>query len=172
MNANLTPYIRLFLFLVIQVVLLKRIHIGEGAFNHIHLFLYPLSIMLFPFAFSRTGLLFLAFVSGLLMDFFYNSPGVNAAAATLLAFSRPYLFKILEPRGGYGMSSTPTSHSMGANWFFSYIALATLVYILTFFSLHAFTLVFILQILLKTVFSLVFSLIIMGVYTLMFNPKS
>lgn len=171
MNANIRSIIRLFVFMLIQLILLKRIHIGDGAFNHIHFFLFPLGLMLFPFAFSRTTFLLLAFVFGLTMDFFYDSPGVHAAASVLLAFLRPQIFKWLEPRGGYGMNSAPTSFSMGANWYFSYIVIGTALYIFTFFALHAFSLVYFFQILLKTIFSVIFSMIIMGVYTLVFNPK-
>jgi hypothetical protein len=172
MPSNFPYYFRIFWMLLLQVLLLKRINIGEGAFNHIHFFLFPLAIMLMPFNFSRLGLLLIAFASGLIMDFFYASPGVNAAAAVLLAFSRFWIFRYLEPRGGYAMSSTPTSYSMGANWFFLYISFGTLIYVLTFFSLQAFTFVYIGQIVIKTIFSTLFSLIIMGVYALVINPKT
>jgi hypothetical protein len=172
MTIQLRHIIRLVVFMIIQAVLLKRIYIGEGAFNHIHFFLYPLAIMMMPFNISKVGLLFMAFTSGLVLDFFYDSPGVNAGASVLLAYSRWFLFKVLEPRGGYAMSSSPTSYSMGANWFFSYLAMGTFIYIFAFFNFHAFSFVFLIQVIIKTFFSFIFTMIIMGVYTLIFNPKT
>lgn len=164
--------IRLLVFMFIQVLLLKRIYIGEGAFNHIHFFLFPLAIMMMPFNISKVGLLFIAFFSGLVLDFFYDSPGVNAGASVLLAYSRWFLFRILEPRGGYALSSSPTSSSMGANWFFSYIAMGTFIYIFAFFNFQAFSFVFLFQVIIKTFFSFIFTMIIMGVYALIINPKT
>lgn len=167
------PFIwRLLIFFLAQVLILKRINIGEGAFNHIHFFLFPLAIMMVPLKFSRLGLLFLSFASGILLDFFYGSPGVHAASMVLLAYSREHLFRWLEPRGGYTMSHTPTAYSLGSNWFFSYVSAGMLIYIFCFYNLQAFTLSYIVPILLKTVFSLIFTLVLVGIITIIFNPKS
>jgi hypothetical protein len=173
MNREVTyNVVRTFLFMLIQVVLLKRLNIDSGLFVHIHLFFYPLALMMFPFQISRALLLLFAFLMGLVLDIFYDSPGVHAGSSVLLVFLRDTFTKWLEPRGGYQVNAVPVPAHMGNTWFFSYAAMGMGLYIFTFFSLQAFSPVFILSVIIKSLFSFTFSMTVIAVYTLIFNPKS
>jgi len=171
-ELTLKNIIRFITFIIIQVVILKRIQLGAPGFNLIHLFLYPLAILLLPINANRILVLFLSFFSGLLVDLFYDSPGVHAASATLLGYIRHFSFKWLEPRGGYGTAVLPTMEHLGSTWVISYVSIGMAVYISCYFSLQAFSIVFFFTILGKSVFSFLMSMIIVLVYLFVFQPKS
>lgn len=169
MNEIRTKHIiRFILFIGLQVLVFKRIQIPD--FTLLHIIFYPLAILLLPFKTHRAAVLFIGFFTGLIVDLFYDSPGINAFCGTLLAYLRPYLHKSLEPRGGYAVNSSPTLNSLGNTWILTYTAIGMGIYILFYFSLHAFTFYFIFSILLKSIISFIVSMIVVWVYIFVFNP--
>lgn len=86
---------RFILFILVQVYVLNKI-------PHLHRFispyLYYLFILWLPFSVSRQWLLILGFFTGLTLDYFSNTPGLHAAACTLIAYVRPFLINILTPK--------------------------------------------------------------------------
>jgi cell shape-determining protein MreD len=74
-------------------------------FNHIHLFgyatayIYLLFILKMPRFASRNKQMMWAFALGLIVDMFGNTPGINTAAATTLAFMRKYILAMFVPNG-------------------------------------------------------------------------
>lgn len=86
---------RFILFILVQVYVLNKI-------PHLHRFispyLYYLFILWLPFSVSRQWLLILGFFTGLTLDYFSNTPGLHAAACTLIAYVRPFLISILTPK--------------------------------------------------------------------------
>mgnify|MGYP002624953580 CR=1 FL=1 len=128
---------RLFLFLVfvlVQVLVL----------NHIHLFgcatplLYIYFIILFPRNYPRWALLLWAFVTGLTVDIFSNTPGMAAASLTLTAFLRPFLLNLFVTRESAD-NLQPGIRSLGPVKFASFSAILTLTHCLSFFTLEAFS---------------------------------
>jgi hypothetical protein len=113
----------------------------------------------------------MAFVLGIAVDMFYDSPGLHASALVLLAYIRKYILKFLEPVDGYSIESTPTIRKYGFNWFLIYSSLLMFIHLFVFFSLEAFSFVYFFDIILKTIFSFIFSQIIIIVYVLILNPK-
>lgn len=67
--------------------------------------------------------LVLGFGTGLLMDIFYDTGGVHAAAAVLLCYLRPWVLRLLTPRDGYETQDSVNVHQMGGQWFVVYMAL-------------------------------------------------
>jgi hypothetical protein len=61
-------------------------------------YLYFLFILWLPFSVSRQGLLILGFLTGLTLDYFTMTPGLHAAACTLVAYVRPFIINILTPK--------------------------------------------------------------------------
>lgn len=47
---------------------------------------------------DHNALMVLAFLIGLVVDIFSNTPGVNAGASVLVAFMRPSLLRLFSPR--------------------------------------------------------------------------
>lgn len=95
MNDLVKNIIRFIVFLAIQVYVLNKI-------PHLHRFitpyLYYLFILWLPFSISRQWLLVTGFLTGLTLDYFTNTPGLHAAACTLIAYIRPFIINILTPK--------------------------------------------------------------------------
>ena len=87
--------IRFFIFILVQVYVLNKV-------PHLHQFIVPYLYFLFllwlPFSISRIGLLVIAFITGLTLDFFTMTPGLHAAACLLMAYVRPFVINILTPK--------------------------------------------------------------------------
>ena len=77
-------------FVLIQVLILNNIHFMRIATP----FLYLYIILKLPVGESRSGQLFLAFLAGLLVDIFSNTPGMHAFACTLAGFCREGLIQM------------------------------------------------------------------------------
>jgi hypothetical protein len=60
--------------------------------------LYYLFILWLPFSLNRLSLLLIAFVTGLTLDYFTQTPGLHAAACVLIAYVRPFIISILIPK--------------------------------------------------------------------------
>lgn len=86
---------RLVIFILVQVYVLNKI-------PHLHRYVVPILYFLFilwlPFSLSRPGLLIAGFGTGLLIDYFTNTPGLHAAACVLIAYARPFIITILLPK--------------------------------------------------------------------------
>ena len=80
--------------------------------------------------------LVLGFVTGLLMDMFYDTGGVHAAAAVLLCYLRPWVLRLLTPRDGYEAQDSVNVHQMGGQWFVVYMVLLVGLHHLAFFLLE------------------------------------
>jgi hypothetical protein len=84
------------LYMILQVLILRNIVL----FNYSFCFVYVAAIILLPTEVNRTFLLFLGFASGLLVDVFYNTLGMHAAATLLVAYLRPFWIQLqLETKG-------------------------------------------------------------------------
>ena len=169
-NAIITNAARFLALLLLQGLVLKRISLGWDGILYFNVLLYPLFIMLLPFRTPRTAQLLLAFALGLLLDFFYDSPGVHASAGVFTAYIRPLVLRRIAPRDGYNINHSPTARRLGWTWFITYASIMLTAHLFFYFSVEAFTFVYLGMILLKTLFSfilsMVFILMVMGV----FNP--
>jgi hypothetical protein len=116
--------IRLAVFIVLQVYLLNQI-------PHLHRFIVPyiyyLFILWLPFTFSRMGLMFVAFITGITLDAFTNSPGLHAAACVLIAYLRPFVIGVLTPKDTSEFNyREPSPRSMGWTPYLVYVLILTL----------------------------------------------
>lgn len=87
LRSSTIKYITLFIILVlVQVLVLNRISL----FGYGIPFVYIYFILKLPLGCNRSLTSFLGFLIGFTIDLFCNTPGLNAAAATLIGFiSRP-----------------------------------------------------------------------------------
>jgi len=162
--------IRALFVLAFQLVLLKRIDITFGGFNYIHFSIYPVIIALLPFKTNKTLVVLLGFLIGLVVDLFYDSLGVHAAAATFTAYARFYILMLLAPAEGYGKEGL-TAYAYGFVWFVSYLAALLFIHLLVLYSIEAFSFVYFSEIILRTIFSFIASLFLLILGLLIFNPK-
>ncbi len=158
------------IILVIQLLLLKRIDITFGDFNYIHFTIYPIIFALLPYKTNRTALIPIGFAIGLIVDLFYDSLGVHAAASTFICYFRFYILNLLSPAEGYGKEHL-TAFRHGLPWFLSYLSALLFIHLLLLYSLEAFSFVYFNEIILRTIFSFIASLFVLMLGTLIFNPK-
>lgn len=117
---------RVVLFVVLillQVLILNNIHIyGYGT-----PFLYIFFVLIYSSGTGKNILMLWAFSMGLIIDIFSNTPGINAASATLMAFVRnPILnsFTLHDENETFD----PGMSSMGISSFIKYVISVTLVF--------------------------------------------
>ena len=80
----------------------------------------------------------MAFLLGLIVDVFSNTPGVNAGASVLLAFMRPGLLQLFSPRGEYD-NFEPGIYTLGFWAFVRYIVVLVFIHHATLFILEEFS---------------------------------
>ncbi len=163
--------IRFVILLLLQVFLFKQLAFGFGGTDYFVVFIYPLFILLLPLRITQPLVILLSFALGLLIDLFYATGGLHAAAATFTAWVRPFIVKQLAPREGYSPKAKPTKHDLGDGWFLRYAALMMAIHTFVFFSVQAFTPVYILSIIGKTIGSWLISMVFLLVSVYVFNPK-
>ncbi len=166
--SNVSRFILLVLF---QVLILRRLSLEWSNFPYLNILIYPLFLLLLPLGMPRWSQFLLAFVLGLLVDLFYDSPGVHASASVFTIYFRPYVLNWLEPRGGYNVNHSPTKERMGFSWFLRYAGVLMLGHCLFYFAVDAFTPVLWQSILLKTALGYVFSMATILIITFIFNPQ-
>lgn len=103
-------------------------------------YFYILFILLLPFEIPNILLFVLAFILGITIDAFYDTPGLHAAACVLLAFVRVLFISITVQKEGFDNEPEPTLSIMGFRWFFTYAVVLTLVHHFFLFNLEAFSL--------------------------------
>lgn len=128
---NLFSYILLIIFLgVVQILFLKNLALFGVAF----VFIYLLAILILSISIKTTSTLLIAFLLGLMVDVFYETIGMHAAAATMLAFARSLWLRVISPNGGYVDIEEPTVNEMGLVWFLTYSFPLIFIYSLVFFT--------------------------------------
>lgn len=170
-KAVVNNAVRFIVSLVLQVFIFKYISLSWGDFDYIHFVIYPIFILLLPLNTPKVFAIFLAFLLGFSVDVFYDSLGVHASAAVLIAYIRPLILRILEPHQGYNIVISPSKFNLGFNWFFTYAAILLFVYLFVYFSVEAFSFVYIFDILLRTIFSFIFSFLVILLHQLIFKTR-
>lgn len=128
---NLLSYLLLIIFLgVVQILFLKNLALFGVAF----VFIYLLGILVLPISIKTSRLLLISFILGFSVDVFYETIGMHAAAATLLAFVRPLWLRAISPTGGYVDTEEPSLNEMGLIWFLTYSFPLIFLYSLVFFT--------------------------------------
>lgn len=108
---------------LIQVLVLNQMHI----YGYATPFFYIYFILKFNSRTSRNSLMLWAFAIGLTVDMFSNTPGMNAAAATCLAFLRNPLLRLVTLRD-MDEDFRPSVKSLGLSSFFRYTLLASILF--------------------------------------------
>lgn len=127
--------LRFIVLVFIQVFLLKNI----ALYNLATPYFYILFILLLPFETPNILLFILAFLMGLTIDAFYDTPGLHAAACSLLAFVRILFISITVQKEGFDNEPEPTLSIMGFRWFFTYTLVLTMFHHFFLLSLEVFS---------------------------------
>ena len=137
MTKNTLIRFRNFVLLVlVQVLIFSRIHL----FGYATACIYIIFIIKLPRHTTRNELLVWSFLFGLFVDMFCNTPGVNAAAATLLGFIRNPLLSVFTQKG-LADDFVPGVRSLKWNRYLVYSLLCIAIFFTTLFVLESFTVV-------------------------------
>src|ERR1700674_821967 len=97
MSSLVKNTIRFIFFILLQALVLHKIPFLHKSITP---YLYYLYIIWLPFNMSRGLLMLVAFLFGLSLDYFLDTPGLHAAACTLIAYLKPFLVNLLIPQEG------------------------------------------------------------------------
>lgn len=104
------------MFLFLQILIFQNLVLYDTAFC----FFYVGFLLFLSFDIDHVAFLILALVTGIAVDIFNDSLGINAAACLALAFVRPFWLSVVTPRTGYESINTPNVKILGFQWFLSY----------------------------------------------------
>ncbi|MGL4596185.1 MAG: rod shape-determining protein MreD [Bacteroidia bacterium] len=135
LNEIIRNGLRFFLLILVQGLILKYVEPGP----YINPFLYLLFLLLLPFDLPAWLGMLLALITGLCIDWFYNTLGMHMAVCTFIGWVRPALLRFIAPRDGYENSKQPTIQDMGFSWFITYAALLVVMHHLLLFYLEMFS---------------------------------
>ena len=126
MNSILKNSIRFVLFLLMQIIILNEV---PPLHQFITPYLYFLFILWLPFGTSRLSLTIIGFLFGYSLDVFSNTPGLHAAACTLVGYVRPSILNLLlAQEASEELTKEPSVGTMGWGPYFIYILLLTFVH--------------------------------------------
>ncbi len=156
-----------FLYLIIQVLVLKNLVIFGTAFC----FLYILYILLLPINVKTVQTLLIAFVLGMGVDLFYDTIGVHTASVLMLAFVRKRWIQAITPTGGYDDDLQPSLLNLGIGWFFIYSFPMILIHHTLFFYIENIGTNLFLSVVQKVIASAIFVFIMSIIVQLLFYSR-
>ncbi|MFN6946990.1 MAG: Rod shape-determining protein MreD [Cytophagaceae bacterium] len=168
-SENILKYIFYFLFFVgLQVVFFLNVSLFTVAFC----FVYVGFVLSLPLETPRIFQLFIGLATGLVIDIFYNTLGIHAAATVFIAYVRPYVFNLLTPRGGYDTGIEISVSALGIQWYLMYAGILVFAHHFLLFFLEAFGFSNFGTTLLKTFASSIFTVFVITLLQYMFQrPK-
>lgn len=167
-NIYVKTILRFFGLLLLQGIIIYNVDINM----YVHPMIYPLFILLLPIEINFYLLLVLAFTIGISVDMFSSTFGLNASSAVFLAYIRPLILKLLQPRDGYENIDEPNITQMGRLWFIYYTGLMILLHNLWFFSLEYLNFYFFISIIVKSILSGIVSLIFFIIFQYLFKSQA
>lgn len=123
----LTTFLKRLALMCFLVLLQALILNNVRFFGYATPILYLCLLLKFDADMSRYAQHLWGFFLGLAVDIFSDTPGVNAAATTLLALARPLLLRLFTPRD-CADNMEPSARSMGTGLFTRYIFTALLLH--------------------------------------------
>ncbi len=159
--------IRFILFLLAQVYVFNNLEIGLG----IQFVIYPMFIFFLPNNLNIFLLMTISFIMGTSIDSLSNTYGLHASTSVLIAYGRPYLMKLFEPRDGYPPSTDLSIFTMGYVWFSTVFGIFLLAHNFWFFLMEQFKWSEFWFLILKIILSVPLSLLISILIQLLFFKK-
>ncbi|MXV37576.1 rod shape-determining protein MreD [Flavobacteriaceae bacterium Ap0902] len=133
-------------------------------------FVYIIFILLLPLDTNRYLSLFYAFILGIGIDLFEMTGGINAFATVFIAFIRPFLIKVIN-MGNYEEAENIKLFRFNFLQWILYLFILIFIHHFTVILLEQFNFDFIQRTLTQTVISSTITLIIAGIYIILFPPR-
>lgn len=143
-----------FIFLVtLQVLVLNNVEFA----GYMNPYLYIVFIIMLPANMNRNLLLLIGFLLGFCIDIFEDSGALHASATLLIAFARPFFFRLMAGPANVEMERM-NIQTLGTARFMVLASFIVLLHHFWLFTLEAFSFREIGQILQRTIFSGIFTL--------------
>lgn len=97
------------LYLALQIYIAKPI----AFLYNIYFFIYVAFLLMLPLRGNLILLLLVSFLTGLVVDIFYDSLGIHTFASVLMVYSRAWLIKRIVPSGSYALNIQSNLSIMG-----------------------------------------------------------
>lgn len=141
------------LYLVLQILLVRNLVLFDYAFC----FIYIACILLLPNEIGLTWLLLIAFVTGIIVDMFYNTLGMHAAASVLMAYFRPLIVRSQIDVPGLETRIEFSLRELGVGAFFRYVLILALIHHTALFFIEASSLTLLIPTLIRVAASTLFT---------------
>lgn len=123
-----------FLFVLAQVFVFGRIHL----FHYATPLFYVYFVALFPRNYPKWSILVWSFLLGLVIDSFYNTPGLSSFSLTLIAAVQPFVFEIFVSHDA-AENLEPSARAIGPLKYSAYISMLVFLYCVVFYTLEIFS---------------------------------
>ncbi|RLD36161.1 MAG: rod shape-determining protein MreD [Bacteroidetes bacterium] len=133
-NPILRNSFRFLVLVLLQIFVFNRIYLG----GYLNPYVYLMFILLLPFETPWWLLLISSFSIGLSVDTLSGSLGIHAAAATLAAFVRPLVIKLMFPKLDRTSHVVPGINFMGIPAFAVYVFIVVFIHHFFLFFLEVF----------------------------------
>lgn len=144
------------IYTFLQVFVLRNLVFFDVAFC----FVYISVILFLPSSTPTSTILIIAFLTGLLVDMFYNTAGLHASASVLIGYIRGFILRILFPSKGIENEIVISVDGMGVERLIRYIVILTFIHHTYLFFIEAGSFNFFLNTSLKILASVMFSSIV------------
>ncbi|MEZ0485567.1 hypothetical protein [Fibrella aquatica] len=141
------------LYIILQILFVRNLVLFDYGFC----FVYVACILLMPNEISQTWLLLLAFATGVIIDTFYNTLGIHAAATVLMTYVRPLIIRVQMSQRIQESRVIFTLQELGFGEFFKYVFVLVLIHHAALFLIEAGSLSLIVPTLLRTLASALFT---------------
>jgi hypothetical protein len=145
MNRALKNISRFVILILLQVLVFNNISLWGYLTPYPFLFF----LLLLRVDMNRTTLLFIGFFTGLTLDIFQNTLGMQAAATTAMVFARPFVISFYFRTAEFLSNEEPNINKLKFTGFLKYVFTLVFIHNLVLFFLEAFAFHGVLQILEK-----------------------
>lgn len=170
MSKTIIQFMLLYVILVpLQALVFNRIYLFNTAMPLAFIYI----IMRLPVTLGPIGAMTLSFLTGLSVDVFSDTLGMNALACTLLAVLRLPALRLYFPREEDLSNPEPSMKSLGVGIYMKYAITVSLIYCTIFFSIESFSFYSIGRLLMRIVGSAVLTfIIIMCIDSILTNKRN
>lgn len=124
MNNIISNILRFVVVIFLQIFVCNYINL----FGFVTPALYLLALLLLPLELPKSVQYVIGFFTGLIIDMFTHTLGVNAAAGVIVMFVRPYVVRLLNGRGAVEGVDRPEPGIKDFKWIFTYVLLLSFLH--------------------------------------------
>ncbi|NOY51439.1 MAG: rod shape-determining protein MreD [Chlorobi bacterium] len=166
-NIVVKNIVRFLLLVLVQVFILNKLNL----FGYLSPFVYVLFILLLPFRTNKLLLLVLAFLIGLTIDVFGDTPGLHASATVLMAFIRPSVISVFFGRIEFTQKEAPDIKKLGFIGFGKYAFVLVMVHHFSLYFMEALSFSRFFDTLKTTFLSTLLSMVLIYIIVFLFSRK-